>query len=281
MDYQNCNICKSQLIYYTDIQGEISNKRIHILQCSNCKMLFSKVPSNKIDDSTFSHNTFNGYIDSKEYSLKRVNKLLTYLESSYINKKKQSILLDIGCGAGWSLVAAESMDYECYGVEPMVEASKYANDKLNLNVINSKYNSNLIKKHADIIILDQVVEHVSSPLDFLEDVAKVLRPGGIFFIAVPPNDWLRRMLSLSIQVPLKVMTAIHNKYSSFFKKLIEIDLYKVPEGHINVFTEKSMKLIAKNLNLEYCSQYHSSKLRSLFNKIFRLSSGSYILKKGL
>ena len=156
----DCDICFSNLASYKDLHGEETGNKIQILKCQNCKMLFSDVPSNTKGTSTFSHNSFKGYLDSAEYVQERIKKLLTFLESNYIDKNEHSTLLDIGCGAGWSLLAAKSMNYECLGIEPMKEAADYAVNNLNLKVINSKYQSSIINKHNDIIILDQVAEHV-------------------------------------------------------------------------------------------------------------------------
>jgi len=213
------------------------------------------------------------------YSKIRINKLLKFISSKYNHNVENTTILDIGCGVGWSLKEAKRMGYKCSGVEPMAMAANYAKVNLHLDVINEKYNSSLIKNPVDIVILDQVAEHVSSPLEFLIDVTKVLKPAGILFIAVPPNDWLRRALSISLQIPYKILRGRLISRNSLIKKMAKLDLYSTPEGHINVFTEKSIRLLANRLGLEYCSQYHSSQKRNIINKIFSLTSGSYILRK--
>ncbi len=42
---------------------------------------------------------------------------------------------------------------------------------------------------CDLVIISHVLEHVSTPSDFLSSIIQSLRPGGVIFIEVPCNDW--------------------------------------------------------------------------------------------
>ena len=50
----------------------------------------------------------------------------------------------------------------------------------------------------DLVTLDQVIEHVGNPVEFLKDVACVLKPGGVLIVSTPNVDgWGRRVFRKS------------------------------------------------------------------------------------
>jgi 2-polyprenyl-3-methyl-5-hydroxy-6-metoxy-1,4-benzoquinol methylase len=275
-----CDVCSSSLKEYKYIQGEITNSKVSILKCIKCNMLFSNIDFNKINNSGFSHNTLKGYIDSENYVKNRISNLLNFLKLNYLINNVNLKLIDIGCGVGWSLVAANKLGIEAIGIEPMKEASEYGKKVLNVNILNNSFSNELVNDKFDIMIIDQVAEHMLAPYKFIEEATKMIKPGGILFLAIPPNDWLRRLMSISMQLPFSLSSYIKNSKTNYITdKLIKLDLYDMPEGHINIFTKDSIQTLSSSLNLELLYDYHKHKSRVKINSLIGLTSGSYILRK--
>jgi 2-polyprenyl-3-methyl-5-hydroxy-6-metoxy-1,4-benzoquinol methylase len=174
------------------------------------------------------------------------------------------------------------MGFRAYGVEPMTEASKYAIDTLKLNVINSLFKSGLFtQEEFDFIIMDQVLEHVPNPTEMLIEACHLLKPGGILLLAVPPIDWSRLIVSMSFQLPISIMNVIEN--SRHIRKIAEFarkyDTFCSPEGHINYFSVKAISILAKKSNAEVVGQYHAQKIRARYFPCFKLTTGSFFLRK--
>lgn len=93
-------------------------------------------------------------------------------------------VVDVGCGDGFflSLVPGERKR----GLELNPAAVQRARAK-GLQVQEALLDA-LPSGSADVLTLFQVLEHVPRPVEVLRDAARVLRPGGRLFIAVPNND---------------------------------------------------------------------------------------------
>jgi len=199
-------------------------------------------------------------------TLKTVNTILMSLYGSNVGAGKKS--LDIGCAIGLSLISAQQFGFEAHGIEPQFYEAQYARDHLKLNVQNVLFRSTLFEDNSfDFILLNQVLEHVINPKDFLGDVIKILKPGGILFLSVPPVDWLRLKLS---------------KFAnSQFKKL---DIFYDPDDHVNYFYLKGIKiLVEKNrgISMAYTISTKSNSLSIAFSILLlvRILSKNRLLAK--
>lgn len=102
-------------------------------------------------------------------------------------------VLDIGSGACLSLLELRAMGVEAFGVEadPNVEAIA---DHFGLNVhIGSIHDNPFPDVSFDLIVLNQVIEHVPDPLALLRQLKGRLSPGGAVTLSFPNVDsWQRR-----------------------------------------------------------------------------------------
>jgi SAM-dependent methyltransferase len=93
-------------------------------------------------------------------------------------------LLDVGCGFGAFLEAAKSVGWRVFGVEvafgPASIAARHHDVFYGL-LSDAPYEPNSF----DVIRLNNVIEHVSSPRMLLRDIRRLLRPGGLLFISTP------------------------------------------------------------------------------------------------
>ena len=94
-------------------------------------------------------------------------------------------LLDIGCGGGWFLAWAKARGWDVLGIEP--SRSMWERAATRAPVLLGTFPGEDISAKApfDVVHVKLVLEHVSNPLEVLEEVSKVLRPGGVVIVQVP------------------------------------------------------------------------------------------------
>lgn len=110
---------------------------------------------------------------------------------SYLPKKPDLAVLDVGCGDGRYL----RLIHEQYGIAKEqlfgVEMSEKQIARLNadgfhgLNGTLADVAGSLKHNQFDLIVLLQVLEHLPDPLKDMERLAQMLRPGGVLIVETP------------------------------------------------------------------------------------------------
>ncbi len=222
------------------------------------------------------------HVPKEAYTKKRVADILRRVSEKAWMPNRPLSMLDIGCGVGWSLVVAKQKGFQAKGVEPIKDAADYATDVLKVDVVNSLFKADLfIKEEFDLIIMDQVLEHVPNPAQMLADAFRVLKRDGVLFVGVPPIDWSRIIFSLSLQFPIRLVQWLENNpITRHIAGIAAIyDTFRYPEGHINYFSAKAVSVLADQCKAEVMEQYHLNRCRSRIFPLFKLSTGSFFLKK--
>jgi SAM-dependent methyltransferase len=129
--------------------------------------------------------------------LKRATARQYLAELMRYNGTPSGRLLEVGCGEGDFLCEAEAAGYEVLGVEYSSAACATANDRLKHGRVEQGElaDAKLPDSHFDVCVLNDVIEHVRDPIAFLQEIRRVLRPGGALFIATPCLDsWSARVM---------------------------------------------------------------------------------------
>jgi SAM-dependent methyltransferase len=106
-------------------------------------------------------------------------------------------LLEVGCGTGEFLMAAQQAGHRVVGLDLSEEAVTYTRRRRpGLDLRCATLDSNdLHPESFDVVAAFHVVEHVPDPVDLLRQMTRLLRPGGLVYIRVPNlNTWFRRVL---------------------------------------------------------------------------------------
>ena len=94
-------------------------------------------------------------------------------------------VLDVGCGFGETLAYHEARGCEAYGVEADENILRVG-ERFGLKVRAGLFDpANYEPGSFDYVTLDQVIEHVSDPKEFMRGVATVLKPGGVAIVSTP------------------------------------------------------------------------------------------------
>lgn len=149
-------------------------------------------------------------------------------QGQYLAKAGMTVL-DFGCGSGASLLELKAMGVDAFGVEadPNVQQVK---DKLQLQIhIGSIDSAGYVPGQFDMIILNQVIEHIPDPSAVLEKLRPLLKPSGTLILSLPNADSL---------------------YARIFKrKWIN---WHVPY-HLHHFNKRSLELFFNHNNWEVAS----------------------------
>ena len=96
-------------------------------------------------------------------------------------------LLDVGCWVGFLLAEARERGWrECVGIEPSTFASRYARDRLGLDVrTEDLFTAELPAGHWDVVVMGDVLEHLTRANAALDRVAGLVKPGGVLALELP------------------------------------------------------------------------------------------------
>jgi 2-polyprenyl-3-methyl-5-hydroxy-6-metoxy-1,4-benzoquinol methylase len=134
------------------------------------------------------------------------------------NVPDQPRLLDVGCALGFMLTEAKKLGWEAVGVETSEFAARYASEHTGCTVlVGNLQNAQVPSNSFDVVTLMDVIEHVPNPCDLLNEVFRVLRPGGTIFLVTP-------------------------NFGSFFVWLYNESAYGIgPDEHVTYFHPRSMR----------------------------------------
>lgn len=92
-------------------------------------------------------------------------------------------LLDIGCGCGHLLRAAQGLGLEAQGIDPSQDAVQTACGQ-GCAALHGNYTAESFpENHFDLVSVIHVIDHVLDPLGLLRNVRRHLRPGGAVLVA--------------------------------------------------------------------------------------------------
>jgi 2-polyprenyl-3-methyl-5-hydroxy-6-metoxy-1,4-benzoquinol methylase len=118
---------------------------------------------------------------NRRYSL---NKLCHFVEQS---EHEGGRLLDVGCGTGNFLAQMrERGAWKVFGLDVNQKAVRYARQRLQIEAFcGTLTDAQYPSAFFDVVTLWNVLEHLHSPIRTLEEVRRVLRPGGALILSVP------------------------------------------------------------------------------------------------
>jgi 2-polyprenyl-3-methyl-5-hydroxy-6-metoxy-1,4-benzoquinol methylase len=104
------------------------------------------------------------------------------------------VWLDVGCGSGGIAASIAPKVEQMIGVdpEPWESWGAAAVDNPNLKFITATFDSDRLsieERSVDVLICNQVYEHVSDPRQLIHNISEVLKPGGACYFAGPNLLW--------------------------------------------------------------------------------------------
>lgn len=99
---------------------------------------------------------------------------------------KKGSVLDIGCATGIFLGFMKEKGWSVQGVEICAPAARYGIEKRGVPIsIGTLEDAELEDGIFDVVHISHVIEHVTDPAQFIQDIFRVLKPGGILYCTTP------------------------------------------------------------------------------------------------
>lgn len=222
------------------------------LSCAHCgSLILQDVPSNL---ASYYAKGYYSFIDSNPASLlgsfKQKRDVFTFTRKGMtggllnlfsrnanlvalrkIQLQKEQSVLDIGCGSGKEIRLLRDLGYQyVVGADPFIDANiMYDNTVL-------VYKASLYDMHDkyDVITLHHSFEHMANPLQVLQHIKNLLKPGGKLVIRIPLAD-----------------SHAFNKYGADW---VQLDAPR----HLYLHTQKGMQILAHQAGLAIASIQHDS-----------------------
>jgi 2-polyprenyl-3-methyl-5-hydroxy-6-metoxy-1,4-benzoquinol methylase len=212
MEEVNCYFCHSRIHnvifsqsgydqYLDLISPKLLKEKRAIVECPDCKLIYRN-PQLDEDEVKILYEKFRDYSIRDESPDEYFDRITCYPKGESENIEKiewlakyyscksevKNSLLDIGCGGGVFIHTFRKYfhNWEMFGVEPTKSFADLAKRRTGAVVIAEQFNKNLFENSKfDLITINQVLEHIKNPINFLQDVAHLLKPNGQIYLEVP------------------------------------------------------------------------------------------------
>lgn len=252
----SCQVCGSKNSIIIGYQ----KPKYRLLKCTTCGLVYVNPLPNKQELEDY----YNGFKPNAE-NVSRIKELYPYVKYSVcqlilnayeINKTPLPIrFLDLAGGGGLYAKAAKEMGCEVWFMDLDPEAVEFA-DSIGLNVISG--DANCIQDFFsacsfDIILAQQIIEHVRSPKDFLEGIHFALKPNGVAILSTPNNNGLEHYSNPYLAASYIYRLAANNPQMSklsIIKKMVKNNwMYVDPPRHLYAFNQYNLQLLLKKAGL--------------------------------
>ena len=174
---KNCVVCGS---------NDLVIRKFGLITCKSCGHVTSPLITQPgvmelMDKAYFEQGYSERFNDvwNNFYEYLKAVKVHRYLGPFFPKKK----VMEIGVGSGYLLNFLKTRGYTCIGVDLSNDVRESVNKRYGIEVLASDIKD--IEEKFDNIILSHVLEHISDPRAFLENLKPNLADKGILYIAVP------------------------------------------------------------------------------------------------
>ncbi len=168
---------------------ETCGAAIHFMRCRTCGLVYMNPRLTESAIARFYDKVYPLILPRADYEQHhdvRSHYLLD-ITAAYLAPSTAPVsVLDIGCGGGQFLSAAQERGWQIYGSEVSTVAAQAVSQRLGVSIhIGDFRDMPLPLESLDVITLLEVMEHLRAPVDFVRDAVALLKPGGMLVIEVP------------------------------------------------------------------------------------------------
>jgi 2-polyprenyl-3-methyl-5-hydroxy-6-metoxy-1,4-benzoquinol methylase len=195
----HCPLCAQPRAFYyataQDIEYFTTSDFFTFYRCDSCEVLFlHPMPSDRLSE-IYPNNYYSFRVDSGRSIAQRIKQFLddrTFIALTHDIKGEMLTALDVGGGSGWllnDLKRAEPrvLQTTVVDIDPRAEQIARSNGHDYHLTTFEQFNTD---ERFDIILMLNLIEHVTDPAAVLRKAKELLRPGGRIWIKTPNYDAL-------------------------------------------------------------------------------------------
>jgi SAM-dependent methyltransferase len=180
-----CPACHSSIPRHLGRKGVFE-----ILSCKSCGTIYTS--SNAGD---FQAPNYDGYYISENLSVPDfIHQRLDEIIASFSGYRVYNRMLEVGFGAGSLLGAAVRAGWQVEGVEVSESASQQADAQGFKTFRGELAGAGYEAGSFDLVAAAELLEHVHDPGAMIGEIARILRPGGLFWGTTPNSRGLSPLL---------------------------------------------------------------------------------------
>ena len=237
LNIRSCPVCSSTknkfLFEYN------TNLGLRLNRCLNCELVyFSSRPSDLssvYEDHENLQSYKNSYLNNVEYRISRFATERIEIIKSQVSGMDSCSLLDVGCGIGWFLEAAQNSGFNVSGYELSKNLARFTSDRLGIKVYYGDLENISTKYH--VITAFDVLEHVANPVQFVNQLKNLLHNNGVILFFTPNTDSLA--FGVGGQYNNLILPTLHLTY---FNKASIYELAKITKLKVVYFETRGMDI---------------------------------------
>ncbi len=177
-----CVICReTRTEHFLDARDYITGETFALRRCVACGLVF--VWPQPADLNKYYPSFYRQYHPLVLRLFRAVQELRVRGWVRRLGKSGRAV--EVGCGHGWMLSALRRRGWDVLGIERTADSARFAAHMQQLPILAGGLEA--LKPHGqfDLVVLHEVLEHLSNPREVLETCATLLAPGGSLIIEVP------------------------------------------------------------------------------------------------
>ncbi len=166
------------------------------VRCPSCRLVYSKVitppvPSTEWDAMYYADDRVLDYYEKRRSGFQKMVSITSRLA------ERRGVWLDVGCGLGGMLHAAQEQGWGAVGIEPSQISVDAARERVpSAQVVQGRIEERLPEfADVDVVSFVDVLKYIDDPLDVLTNCRTVLADGGWIFIREANADRGRKQRS--------------------------------------------------------------------------------------
>ena len=153
-----------------------------VVRCSDCSHVFVNPRLKR----TINDDIYARYWRKSEPDKVHANDYRRYVCRQLLAlRPKGGELLDFGCGWGAALYAAEQEGWRATGIEVDERKVAFCREQGLSAVYGDLLDQRFGADTFDAAVAEQVFEHLYTPVEYMKELHRVLKPGGVLYAAVP------------------------------------------------------------------------------------------------
>jgi SAM-dependent methyltransferase len=186
-----CSHSSHQLTTLFPARDFITGHDFKVAQCSECGFAVTTPSPRGEEIADYYPTGYYGAVEDRRFpgiveKLQNALYTLRVREVEAVANSGPGRVLDVGCGRGVLLQEFRRRGWGVQGTELSEKASSYARQTLKIPVeIGRLETIRFPANHFDAVTLWHVLEHVEDPRALLTEIRRILKPDGVFLVAVP------------------------------------------------------------------------------------------------